>query len=76
MTHKNIYTYHLNKLYHLLDRLCKTKNIVWELGKRKDLNLDSSDGNDRKYQPNYMSKSKRKNIGIGRDFIESMKKKC
>ena len=37
--------------------------------KKKDLNLDSSDGNDRKYQPNYMSKSKRKNIGIDRDFF-------
>ena len=42
--------------------------------KRKDLNLDSSDGNTMMYQPNYMSKSKRKNIGIGRDFFEFMKK--
>ena len=42
--------------------------------KKKDLNLDSPYENIRKYQLNYMSKSKRKNIGIDRDFFESMKK--
>ena len=44
--------------------------------KRKDLNLDSSDGNTRNCTnlitcPNL----KEKNIGTGRDFFESMKKK-